>query len=471
MDSLATPIERVVERSEFFVRTESIRLLYVATSELVRMSVLRHLTATELLDQNTRPFFVLEAPTEPGDTGWMARCEELRLDWQELVDSAPAGLELAALWPEQRGDRALIRFIRELYEALARCPARLMAGLTIVLAPVWVTDGNRFISDLEQLLSAPRIADARFIVVEPSTTHGLALAQALGTSAMIVDARVDDAQLARESCMRVAAMKTALPGATGALLTGAAGPATLPPPRANECRSTPEQREALASSLGMAPVLFETDTMQRVAASVLAAAQAMRDGDPTAAIREQREVRDFCLAHELRLESVIHELVLAGYVLQAGEPQRALELFAAARERAKQGEFVDLAVQAQMAQGSCLALLGRREAAASAYFEAGELGSGLASPILSVEAYRTAGQLLVASGHSGEAGTAFYRAIELAKSSGPETLRDPTAEQAMRELASLCRDHGLLEQAASLEAQADTLSSTASVGPTPSGQT
>jgi tetratricopeptide (TPR) repeat protein len=465
MDSLAAPIERVVERSEFFVRTESIRLLYVATSDLARMSVLRHLTATELLDQNIRPFFVLEAPTESSDAGWLARSEELRIDWQELVDSAPAGLELASLWPEQRADSPLVRFVGEIHDALARCPARLMAGLTIVLAPLWVTDGARFVSDLEQLLAVPQIANARFIVVESNTTHGLALAKALGTSAMIVDARVDDSQLARESCMRVAAMKATQPGATGVLLTGAAGPAVLPPPRINERRSTPEQRAVVARSLGMPPVLFETDTMQKVTASVLAAAQAMRDGNPVEAIRQQREVLDFCLVHELHRESVIHELVLAGYVLQAGEPQRALELFTTARERARQREFVELAVQAEMARGSCLALLGRREAAATAYVEAGELGSGLASPMLSVEAYRTAGQLLIASGHPSEAGTAFHRAIETAKSSDAATIRDSSAEQAMRELAALCRDHGLREQAASLEAQADMLASAASTDP------
>jgi len=73
VDSLTTPIERVVEGSEWFVRTPSLRLLYVATSELVRKPVLAHLTAAEMLDANTCPFFVLEAVTEPSDDGWEAR--------------------------------------------------------------------------------------------------------------------------------------------------------------------------------------------------------------------------------------------------------------------------------------------------------------------------------------------------------------------------------------------------------------
>jgi hypothetical protein len=454
MDSLTAPIERVMAGSEWFVRTPSVRFLHIATTDLVRMSVLRHLTATELLGQNTCPFFVLEAPTEPADDGWQARSEELRIDWDVLVESASEGTGLTPLWPEESANPPLLRFVRELGHALASCPANTMTGLVIVLAPVWVMDGARFLADLEVLVATRHLGRARFIVVESNTSHALALVGKLGASAMAIDARVDEAAVRCESRARVEAMKAVVPGSTGVMLTGAAGPAVLPPRRRSERSLTPEQRQAVARDSGLSPVLLDVDAMHQLGTSVLSAALAMRDGNAADGIRQQREVRDFCIRHDLRREAAVHELVLASYVLQAGSPKPALELFDAAKQHAQGAGLTDLAVQAQMAIGACFVLLEQRDRAAAAYAEAGQLGAEAGTPALVIEAYRTAGQLLVSIGRTQEAVVAFRTAIEIARDGGPETLRTSTANDVMRELAGLCRRHGLTQQAASLEAQA-----------------
>ena len=75
METLSAPLQRVAEASEWFIRTPSLRLLYIVTSGVLRLAVLEQLTATELLDVNGCPFFVLEAPTEIDDDGWMLRSD------------------------------------------------------------------------------------------------------------------------------------------------------------------------------------------------------------------------------------------------------------------------------------------------------------------------------------------------------------------------------------------------------------
>src|SRR5690349_20924738 len=119
MESLAAPMQRVAEAGEWFVRTPSLRLLYIMTDTVLRLAVLEHITATELLDVNAWPFVVLEAPTEFDDDGWTLRCEELRADWAGLVDAAArTGVSLAPLWPEPIAASAFERFCLELHMAL-----------------------------------------------------------------------------------------------------------------------------------------------------------------------------------------------------------------------------------------------------------------------------------------------------------------------------------------------------------------
>ena len=221
-------IERVVEATEWFIRTPSLRVMHVVTSGLLRNVVLKHLTATELLEANTCPFFVLEAPTEPGDSGWSLRSEELRGDWEALLESAPAPSELAPLWPEVRDQSPLARFGLEVGKALAVLHPP-MTGLVIVLAPVWVRDVPRWRDDLAILLDLKHLSRARFIVVDVDEACSMPVIE-LRALAERVDARIDDDALRKEADASLAALKTAPLGPLLSLV-GAAGASVSPPPR------------------------------------------------------------------------------------------------------------------------------------------------------------------------------------------------------------------------------------------------
>ena len=454
MDSLVKPLEKVVEAAEWFVRTPALRVLHVVTSGLMRAPVLRHLTATELLEVNTCPFFVLEAPTEADDDGWALRTEELRADWEGLRDGAPNPEEVAPLWPAHAEGLPLARFVLELGRGLGavRPP---MTGLVIVLAPVWVRDVPRWRSDLSTLLQLKQLSSARFVIVETEQPFSLPVIETLGPLAEHVDARIDDAQMRADAAAKVAAMRDAPPGATGYQLIGAAGPSVSPPPRTNQPPPlSPGQQQQLAQEAGVSPVMFQPDVMKELRVLILSAAGAMSEGDPPEAVRLQREARDFCARHGLIRETVVNELVLAGYVVQAGQSERALQIFGDARKRAEEAKLIEMAVQAQLAIGACLLVLKRTDDAAAAYAEAGQLGATAGAPILGIEAYRMCGQLLVSKGRLQEATLAFRRALGTAEAAGPEVQRNSTAPQAARALAAVCRKHGLEQQAESLDAQA-----------------
>ncbi|MBK6534643.1 MAG: hypothetical protein IPF99_35370 [Deltaproteobacteria bacterium] len=259
MQSLVGPIERVVESAEWFVRTPSLRVLHVTTTALLRLPVLQHLTATELLEVNDAPFFVLEAPTEPGDDGWALRCEELRADWQSLSESSPDTLPMAPLWPVCGAPTPLARFAQELSQAL-RVLRPPMGGLVIVLAPVWVREPQRWSDDLRALLGEPGLRAARFVVVELETAASLPALEALGAAVERVDARVDDRAVRDEMNARLDAMRAAPAGATGPQLVGAAGPSAPAPARRDQVKPLGPRRGRRGRARSASPKRCSTPT-------------------------------------------------------------------------------------------------------------------------------------------------------------------------------------------------------------------
>lgn len=457
MDALTRPLERVVEATDHFVRTPSLRLLYVSTTQVLREAVLRHVCAAELLDHNTTPFFVLEGATEKDDDGWTTRAEELRLDWEQLAESAPPGL-LPALWAPERASTAFERFGLELGRALGSSRAP-MTGLTIVLAPVWITDGERWRRDLAALLRERTFAQARLVVVEADSVETAPLLEGWA-GAEQVDARVQEADVAAEAAHRLAGMKSAPPGATGPRVAGAAGPDVTPPRRIKDAAPlTAEQVEAKAQELGVPAAYLRPEVMQHLNVLLATAALAARSGDLAEGVRAQREARDVCRVHGLALEEVVCELVLGGYLLQGGEHGLALERYREARALADARGLSAQAVQAQMAVGACLVVTKRFDDAVKAYAEAGHLGAGSGAKELAIEAYRMCGQLLASKGFDEQAVTAFRLALAQAEED-PSVGATSSAPEAARALAALCRKHRMHEQADALERQAAALEAT-----------
>ncbi len=457
MDAITRPIERIVEASEHFMRTPSRRVLHVVTSSLLRIPALQHLCATELLEQNTEPYFVLESPTEPGDDGWLGRTRELRADWEALLAEAPSGA-MAPLWPEARASAPVARFGLELGLALGQLRAP-MTGLVIVLAPLALTDADAWRRDLGILLRERGLAKARFVLVETEEATSSPILDTLAQETIErVDARIDVSALQGEMRDRVDRMANAPPGASGPILTGAAGPSVTAPRRVNEPPTlSPAERAAHAEALGIPAAYLDLDAMQRLRVLVMSAALAFGRGEAAEAVRLQREARDHCLANAMTREAVVNELVLAGYVLQGGSHERALELFRDAERRAREAKLDELTLQAKMAVGSCLVMLGRIDEAASCYGEAGRFGVETGATVLAIEAFRMSGQLLASRNRLEEAATAFRGALGAAEETPSDQRALTSAPHAARELAALCRKHGLVQQAASLEAQAAAL--------------
>lgn len=395
MEALSAPLQRVVEASEWFVRTPALRLLHIATSDVLRLAVLEHLVATELLDVNGCPFFVLEAPMEIEDDGWTLRSDELRADWSELV--AAADLSLDPLWPDVGASTPLERFCLELQLALQSRHAS-MAGLVIVLAPVWIRDGDRWWRDLSTLLGFMQLRDARFVIVECGQFEARTLTEQLGWTAEFVDARVDMELLRKEMRARLEAMSTPPPGATGPRLTGAAGPSIAPPQREGAPAPDPERLALEAEQLGISPVLLDANAMHELRLAVLRGALAMADGDTELALAAQLRARDFCHDHGLEREAVVNQLVLAGYALQAGDLEQADRAFEAAGIRADAAGLSELAVLARFAVGSTQVVRNRIEQAILAYDDVGRRGAALGLLDLAREAVRMRDELLRRAG-------------------------------------------------------------------------
>jgi tetratricopeptide (TPR) repeat protein len=419
-----------------------------------------------MLKVNACPFLVVQAATEPGDDGWSLRAEELRAEWETFQGAAPGPEKPAPLWPKQAANSPLARFGLELQHALTslRPP---WTGIILVLAPVWVRDAKRWSEDLAALFETKRLAQARFVVVEADEASSLPVMEKLGAAVERVDARIDDAALREEMDARMEAMKNAPPGVTGPRRIGAAGPSVAPPPRKDQPPPlSAEQREATAKKLGVPVAMLDLDAMHGLQVLVLSAAAAMRDQDATRAVRLQREARDYCIDRGLERESVVNELVLAGYVLQGGSPENALKVFRDARNRAEAAQLAEMAVQAQLAVGSCLMVMKRADEAATAYAEAGNLGVSANAPVLAIEAFRMCGQLLVSRGQLEDGAKAFRRALETAEEAGADAKKNSSAIEAARALAAICRKRGLVQQAESLEAQAAAIEQSFS-NPTP----
>jgi tetratricopeptide (TPR) repeat protein len=452
MDTITRPLSDVAEAMQGFVRQKDVRLLHVVTTGPLRLAVLEHIAAAEHLDANRCPFFVLEAPCEGEDNGWTARIEELRDDVEELGELLARGEEGISLAParatsvDARTKTPSGRFGSELRAFVERLRAPL-EGVVLVLAPLWVRAPKPWLEALAVLVRQACLAGVRWVIVDLDDAVSAPLAEELGRRARQVDARVDVATARAETDEMLSAIGALPSGATGARLCGAAGPVELPPPRKNEA---PAPMQTADFSAAFADVGFA----HRLHALMLGAARAMRDGNAPEAERQQREGQTLCLDAGLVRESVVMELVLGGYVLQGGAQKHALDVFRQARQRAETAGFAELTVQAQLAVGASLLAQRHTAEAAAAYAEAGRLGAALGSPVLAIEGYRIAGQLLAAGGNAELASAAWRRALDIADGATALDRKASSAADVARALAALCRTHRLLAHATALEAQA-----------------
>ncbi|XYH96525.1 hypothetical protein ACMHYB_53565 [Sorangium sp. So ce1128] len=415
-------------------------MLHVVTSEALRLAALDHIAAAEHLGGNRSPFFVLEAPSDAEDDGWAARVDELREDFAELrhAVSEADGIELPAMPEHAEARTALARFALTVRSAL-ECLRAPLAGLVVVLAPLWARDPARWARDVGALVALRELARVRWVVVDLDEPVCAAVIQAFGHRVEEVDARVNDAAVRAGMDQMLSAMTSAPSGATGAPLSGAAGPRAPAPPRKNAPSFEAHADAATSHQLRML---------------VLGAAKAMRDGNAAEAVRQQREALRLCVDEGFVRESIVMELVLGGYALQGGARECALGVFEQARQRAQSAGLAELVVQAHLAVAAALLAQHRTLDAALAYARAGETAAAAGASVLAIEAYRMTGQTLAAAGKTELAAKAWLRALLVAGGATAIEKHASTAPRAARALAEHCRQHRLIQQAEALEAQA-----------------
>ncbi len=461
MQSLIKPLERVVEVGEFFVRTPTMRVLTITTTGMLRNAVLAHLQASEMLTACDAPFVILEAPTEPEDDGWQLRVEEMEDSWEGFRKTAPELLLAPLPKPSASG---LAGFAQSAQAAMRACLGP-VKGIVIVLAPVWITDVVRWKEDLRVLLTARALSDVRMVIVECDSEHGREALADLELTTEHVDARAEEQNVTSDLRAQLEAMRTAPANATGSRLTGAAGPRVAPPPRLHDAtKPSGEQVADAAQQSGIAHANLDASAMHQVAILQRAAIVAVREGRLVEAIHLQRETMELCERLSLVRESILHRLVLGSFALQAGELKQARQVYLQAEDAATRHQLPLFRIQSRMAVASIENLLRQRFDAAQSYAEAGNLASQEGQLILAIESYRLAGQCLLPE-HPEQAVLAFQRALDVANAA-PDQARASSVPEAARDLAKVCRDHGLHAQAASLDAQAQAFENAALSPPT-----
>jgi tetratricopeptide (TPR) repeat protein len=459
MDAILKPLERVREAITWFMAATEQRLLYLQTSEALRVPILAKLASLEGHPRCKRAVVVLEAGVDPNDDGWTTRTEELEQGMSAARDRAAAAdpaLEIRPLGPTAGASTGVATFARTLRAALAAVEPPL-EGLLVVLAPAWVSDANGWRATLAPLLARPEFGRARFVVVDTEDGPARPVAEALGPRAEIAEARIDPAAAKQAIAAMVAAMASAPPGAEAARAAGLAGPRELPPRRAKQPPPlTPEQKQQAMEKLDLPAAYADPEVMQQIRLAVMQAADAMGDGRAIEAVRFQRQARDLALAARLVREPVLFEIMVGAYALQAGAPEQALAAFDVAAGRAKENQLPELAAQALLAKAGALLTLKRTDVAAVAYAEAGHAAVTKA-PALAIEGYRMSGTLLLSLRQEQQAIAVWKRALQIADGIPPKDRGATTASEVARALAAVCRNHGLRVQADALERQAQDL--------------
>ena len=459
MDALQQPLQRVAASAQWFLIADEIRLLHIVTTGSLRLPVLEQLALSEHSSLNRTPYAVLEAPVETDDDGWSLRAAELLDDWRQLRDLYAKGEPPILLpeLPEEVGAPGLAGFGMRLRQMLDALPGQ-CTGLTLILSPVWVNDGGTWLSDLTAFLSQNGLRRARLIVVDLEDDVLAPLREQLGDAVEFVDARVDAAAAQQQMREMVAAMAAAPPGADGARMAGLAGPSVPPPRRWNAPPELiPEERSRVFFDADLPSALADQDSVQELKSKLFEAAEASQRGDYAAAVEAQRRTRDLALEMGLERESVVFQVILGSYYLQAGDSGGAQEMFARARDLALEHNFPDLGAQAQLALASALLVARRTQDAAVNYTWAGNLAHQCGEKVLAIEAYRIAGQVHAAEGRSEEAAAAWQTALTMADAARPAERKASTAAEAAESLAELCRSQGLEEQANALEAHVAVL--------------
>jgi hypothetical protein len=298
MESFARLVRDLSDTISWFVRAREIRVFHARTTADLRTTALRLIASGELHADNRSPWVVLEDPATAGDAdnGWASRLERLRaLHDARRARMAEEGEALPELPERPAAGGPLAAFGAQLAQILS-ARASWHEGLVVVLAPTRVDRPAALLDDLRTLVQSPSLAAVRWIIVDPDPAPLAPIASRPGVGRFLLfDARVDEAEAARDLDRMLDAASMAPPDISGPARVGAAWPAGVsPPPRRDRPPADPATVEALLRQEGISlPLAGARGT--ELARAVMRGAQAMRRGEASAAVDLQTRARDLCV--------------------------------------------------------------------------------------------------------------------------------------------------------------------------------
>jgi len=455
MEAFNEPLRELADQVGGFFFSSHHRLLQVVADQHLREAALEIVMAQEYHASNKSPFVRLDAPFTDEDHGWEQRIASLREQHAERrAGMARHGYDLPELGPAAQAEAGepLARFSYQVQQLLqARCEP--LSGLVVVMAPTIVEHPKPWSRAVRSLFLDPKFVSVRWVVVDLERSSLSTLLEELGDSAVKVECRLDERAVQREMGQRIEAASVASLESPGLAQSGAAWPRGADPPsRTKRPPLGPEQRRELAERHGVPEALFETP-IREVRPLALKAAQALRSGDAIAAVRFQSAAVERCMTAGLAREALVLELMLATYVLHAGDRSAAIGRYETCAERARENGWADLEAQSLMGAAALNLLARNRDRASVLYGEAGQAARDGGEAALAIEGYRMAGQIRAEAGDEEMALKLWTEALAIAKKMEPAEAGQTSAPLAGRQLAEVCRDMGLSEQAASLEAQ------------------
>ncbi len=434
MESLGSPIERLLEAMASFVRTPATKLLHVASAVRMRKGCVDGVMAFERDPANAAPFYLFEQEHTRSSPGWALRAEHARAQHAHratLMDEQ--GESLAPLPEAAPSGTPQAGFAGALLQ-LAHGQPEGAHGMVVVLAPSTLEDPEGWQAGVQPLLMDPKLAAVRFVVIETPP----------GPSASIADQlrdRADRVSVAPNAAAEDRDVESMLEDfVPGGPPPGASPEVTAPPhPTAGpEPEPTPDAQLRGA-----------------VAEKLVASALAMKQGRAAAAVQSTREARDLSAAAGLQRDAINLELMLGGQLLAAGSPRQSEAAFTRAVESAGENGKDAQVATGQFALGASKLTRRDKQGALVCYAEGTVAAERSSQPALAIEGGRLTGSLAAELGLQAQAIAFFTRAVKLAETIGPLAPMTSAGESA-RSLAQMCRKRGLDQQAAKFETQADT---------------
>ena len=434
MESLGKPIERLVEAMTAFVRTPATKLLHIRVSPRTRKGCVGGVMAFERDPANLSPYYLFEQEHTGGNPGWTERTEHARAQhahratlMQEQGETlAPLPEAAPAPTPQAQFAAAVLQLAHGLPEGAH--------GLVVVLAPSTLDAADAWHQGITPLVTDPKLAAVRFVVVETPPAPTATLSDQLGDRGTKIVVAPDEAEEDRDI---EALLEGFVPGAGP---PGASPEVAAPPHPAAGPEPEPTADAKLRGAIA-----------QKLVASTLA----MKQGRAAEAVQSTREARDLSAAAGLQRDAVNLEMMLGGQLLAAGSPSQSEAAFSRAVETANKHDKPAQAATGQFALGASKLSRRDKQGALVCYAEGTVSAERSNQPALAIEGGRLTGQLASDLGLQAQAIAFFTKAVKLAETAGPVAPLTSAGESARR-LAEMCRKRGLHDQAAKFTAQADT---------------